>query len=264
MGAWGTGLYSDDTTCEVRDAYKENLKHGLSDVEAYERILDSYGDLIADHEVACLVYFALADTAWKVGRLHQSIKAKTLELLRQGGDVAVWERDAVADAPARRKVLRTLEQRLLSEQPVAKLIKQSKPKPKKIRTNAPIGSVFTLDLPSANKGLLVLVGLMDLGKSVDPVFSVLSWRGSDILSQAMLDEAAKESIPVRSGLGLQAHWGIFPEDERKDVMACLERTSLVVTAEMPYDPHQVVFSYVDELARQIDAYFTGTTLEYSR
>ena len=264
MGAWGTGLYSDDTTCEVRDAYKENLKHGLSDVEAYERILDSYGDLIADHEVACLVYFALADTAWKVGRLHQSIKAKTLELLRQGGDVAVWERDAVADAPARRKVLRTLEQRLLSEQPVAKLIKQSKPKPKKIRTNAPIGSVFTLDLPSANKGLLVLVGLMDLGKSVDPVFSVLSWRGSDILSQAMLDEAAKESIPVRSGLGLQAHWGIFPKDERKNVLACLERTSLVVTAEMPYDQHQVVFSYAEELARQIDAHFTGTPPEHSR
>lgn len=259
MGAWGTGLYSDDTTCEVRDAYKENLQHGLSDTEAYERILDSYGDLIGDHEVACLVYFALADTAWKVGRLHHDIKEKALGLIRLGGDVAVWERDAAAEAPSRRKVLRTLELRLLSEQPAPKPIKKSTPKPKKIRTNAPVGSAFTLDLPSANKGLLVLVGFMDLGKSVDPVFSVLKWRGRSVPTQAMLDEAAKETIPVQSGLGPQAHWGIIPEDERKNVMACLERISLSVTVEMPYDPTLVVFSYVEGLARDIDAHFTGST-----
>lgn len=258
MGAWSTELYSDDTTCEVRDAYKENLKHGLSDSEAYERILDRYRDLLDDPEISCLVYFALADTAWKVGRLHHDIKEKALGLIRQGGDVAVWERDAAAEAPSRMKVLRKLELRLLSEQPAPTPIKKSLPKPKKIRTSAPVGSVFTLNLPSANKALLVLVGVMDLGKSVDPVFSVLNWRGDNVLSQSMLDEAAKDTIPVQSGLGPQAHWGILPRDERKNVMAYLEMTSLCVTVEMPYDPEQVVFSYAEGLAREIDAHFAGS------
>lgn len=258
MGAWGTALYSDDTTCEVRDAYKENLKHGLSDSEAYERILDRYGDLLGDPEIACLVYFALADTAWTVGRLHHAIKEKALGLIKQGGDVAVWERDAAAEAPSRRNVLRRLELRLLSEQPAPKPIKKSIPKPKKIRTSAPVGSVFTLNLPSADKALLVLVGVMDLGKSVDPIFSVLNWRGGDELSQSMLDEAAKDTVPVQSGLGPQAHWGILPRDERKNVMTCLEQTSLFVKVEMPYDPEKVVFSYAEGIAREIDAHFAGS------
>ncbi|SFG68664.1 hypothetical protein SAMN05518865_11639 [Duganella sp. CF458] len=259
MGAWGAGLYSDDTTCEVRDAYKENLKHGLSDTEAYERILDGYGGLIGDDEVACLVYFALADTSWKFGRLHNSIRSKALELLGHGGDIAVWERDAPAEVTARKKVLRTLEQRLLSEQPVPKAIEVSKPKPKKFRTNLPVGSVFALSLPSANRALLVLVGFLDLGKSVDPVFSVLDWRGEDAPSQLTLDQAArKDTIPIQSGLGKQAHWSIFVKDERKNVMSCLEQTSLSVTVGMPFDPDQVVFSYVEALAREIDAHFAAT------
>ncbi|KRB96474.1 hypothetical protein ASE26_25820 [Duganella sp. Root198D2] len=116
----------------MRDAYNENLKHGLSDMQAYERILHGYGDLLADHEVACLVYFALADTAWKAGRLHHDVKAKALELIGRGGDLAVWERDAPAEVAARKKSLRSLEQRLLSEQPAPMLIKVLKPRPKKI------------------------------------------------------------------------------------------------------------------------------------
>ena len=259
MGAWGAELYSDDTTCEVRDAYKENLKFGLSDTEAYQRILDGYGELIGDHEVACLVYFALADTSWKFGRLHDRIRTKALELIGQGGDIAVWERDAPAEVPVRTRVLRSLEQRLLSEQPEPKPIKVSKPKPKKIRTSAPIGSVFALSLPSANKAFLVLVGFLDLGKSIDPVFSVLDWRDENAPSQLMLDQAArKDTIHLQSGLGERAHWGIFVKDERKNVMNCLEQTSLFVTVEMPYDPDQVVFSYVEALARDIDAHFART------
>lgn len=56
MGAWGTGLYSDDTTCDVRDDYVLNLKLGLSSEESSQKILDRYGDLLEKTEIACLVY----------------------------------------------------------------------------------------------------------------------------------------------------------------------------------------------------------------
>jgi hypothetical protein len=260
MGAWGAALYSDDTTCDVRDAYVENLKHGLSDTEAYEKILHGYADLLNDREVACLVYFALADTAWKFGRLHADVKARALELISQNGDVFVWERDAPDEVPARKKALRSLETRLLSDQPAPKPIKVSKPKPKKIRTTAPVGSVYFMNLPSGYKALLVLVGFIDLGKSFDPVFSVLNWRGKSLPLQAELDEVARKTIPFQSGLGEEAHIGIIPKDERKSVMACLEATGQFTEIEMPYSPESVVFQYVEGIAHQIDDHFAGRNL----
>ncbi|WP_426171150.1 hypothetical protein [Pseudoduganella sp. R-34] len=257
MGAWGPALYSDDTTCEVRDAYIENLKLGRSDTEAYEQILHGYADLADDREVMCLVYFALADTAWKYGRLHEHIRARALDLIGQGGDISVWERDAPGEVSARRKVLRTLEARLLSKQPEPRQIKVSKPKPKKIRCSAPVGSVFTLDLPSKYRAFLALVGFIDLGKSVDPVFSILDWRSHHLPSDAELNEAARKTLPVKSGLGDQAHWGIFPKDERKNVMACLQQTRHSLTINMPYDPSKVVFTYPESLADDIDAHYAA-------
>lgn len=257
MGAWGATLYSDDTTCEVRDAYVDNLKHGLSDTEAYERILHGYAELLDDREIASLVYFALADTAWKFGRLPANVKARALQLIEQGADISEWKRDAPDEVPARKKALRSLEKRLLSEQPARKLIKVSKPKPKKIRTNAPVGSVFFLDLPNGHKALLVLVGFMDLGKSVDPIFSVLNWRGKILPSQIALEDAARETVPIQSGLGEQAHIGIFPTDERKSVMAWLDATGKSIAAKVPYNPEHVVFKNIEAIADEIHAHFTG-------
>ncbi|KQV56407.1 MULTISPECIES: hypothetical protein [unclassified Duganella] len=119
--------------------------------------------------------------------------------------------------------------------------------------------MYSLDLPGGQKALLVLVGFIDLGKSVDPVFSVLNWRGSGALSQSILDELATvDTIPIQSGLGKQAHWGIFVTDERKKFMACLETTGQSVTVDMPYIPDQVVFSFVEALARELDAHFSGS------
>lgn len=105
MGAWGAGLFSNDTSCDVRDDYVRHLKHGLSAEEARQKILARYGDLLANTEIACLVYLALADTAWRYGRLDQALKDKALSLLQSGGDVAVWERDAPDDVASRRKTL---------------------------------------------------------------------------------------------------------------------------------------------------------------
>ncbi|MDR7376970.1 hypothetical protein J2X19_001628 [Rhodoferax ferrireducens] len=239
----------------MRDAYVENLKHGLSDTEAYERILRGYADLLDDREVACLVYFALADTAWKFGRLHKDVKARALELTRQGGDVFVWERDAPGEVPARRKALRSLETRLLSDQPAPKPIKVLKPKPKKIRTTAPVGSVFLLKLPNGYKAMLVLVGFIDLSRSVDPVFSVLNWLGTDLPSQVELDNAARTAMQFQSGLGDMAHIGILPEDERKSVMADLEATGQSTATEMPYNPESFVFKFAEAIGNEISAHF---------
>lgn len=44
MGAWGTSLFADDYTCDIRDDYGDYLKVGLSDEVAMNMIIDEYKD----------------------------------------------------------------------------------------------------------------------------------------------------------------------------------------------------------------------------
>jgi hypothetical protein len=120
--------------------------------------------------------------------------------------------------------------------------------------------VFTLDLPSKYKALVALVGFIDLGKSVDPVFSILDWRGHNLSSQAELNEAAQKTLPIKSGLGDKAHWGIFPKDERKNVMTCLQQTKHSLAIDKPYDSTQVVFTYAESLADEIDTHYAASAV----
>ncbi len=255
MGTWGTALYSDDTTCDVRDSYISNLKYGFSDTEAYERILLNYAELLDDKEIACLVYFALADTAWKYGRLTESLKSQALKLIEEGGDVFVWERDSPIDAKTRQKILGALASRLLSNQPAPKLIKISKPKPKKIRTSEPLGTLFFMALPSGNKALFALVGFIELEKSIEPVFSVLNWRGQQLPSQATLHTACQKTLIFKSGLGDQAHIGILPKDRRTNTMTFLEASGHCTEIEMAFDAEKVVFINKEAIAKEIDQHF---------
>jgi hypothetical protein len=255
MAAWGTALYSDDTTCEVRDAYIENLKHGLSDEEAYKQILDRYGDLLADHEVACLVYFALAETSWRYGRLHQDVQSRALVLIEAGGDVFVWERDSPSDATARRRAIKTLEVRLRSVQPSARVVKVSKPKPKKIRTTDPVGTVYLLTIPAGQYVAMILVGFMELSKSIEPVFSIPDWLGHHAPTQTELGRTSSDTLVFSSGLGPQKHVGIFLDDGRKNVMAMFLPTSISLPKELPFDQDSVVFGNLEYLYAQINAHF---------
>ena len=250
MGAWGTGLYDDDTTCDVRDDYVKNLKKGMSDSEASKQILDQFGDLIKDLEVGCLVYFSLADTQWKYGRLDQKIKEHALALINQAGDMTCWE---PSEEPARKKVLERLKKRLLSAQPERKAVKIVKPVPKVIRTTAPIGSLFLVALPSGQFGALVLVGFFDDEKYVDPVFSALDWRG-DALSPEHLANIPAKTLKVDSGIGKVNHVGLLTlakRSKKDNPMNCLVPTKIVVDKWLAYDPYSTTFTTA--FAEEIEA-----------
>lgn len=252
MGAWGTALYSDDTACDVRDDYVQNLKHGHSGEDSARQVIEGYADLLADREVACLVYFALADTSWRYGRLTEAVKTRALELIAQGGDVFVWLRDSPGDAKGRSSTIKSLDARLRSPQPAPKVVKTSKPKPKKVWTTAPVGSVFLLELPGGGHAALVLAGFLDLGKSLDPVFSVPAWRGATAPTASELGGKRMKTLRFASGLGPQEHVGIIPNG-RASVMAGLVPTKTLLGPEIRFDPDSVVFTDVQQIAKEIDA-----------
>lgn len=242
MGAWGPALYSDDTTCEVRDAYIDQLKRGVADAHAKQAILDRFGDLLDDREVACLVYFALAETAWKYGRLNPQLRATALELIALGGDIHVWERDAHADAPARRRALLALEKRLLAPQPPRKELRLVQPRPKKVLLKAQVGTVFLLALPDGQHGALVLIGYLEQARSIEPIFAALNWRGGPAPSAQALSGAA----PYPRQLGVLAL------DGRNNPFTPLVETSIKLRSSIPFAPDEsVTYMPLGRIAEEI-------------
>ena len=125
MGAWGTKIYQNDISSEVKDDYKNKLKAGKSDEEALNEILYEYDDCIGDSDDRYDFWFALADTMWTLGRLTDQVKERTLELIDMEDEEGRWETEK--ERKARLKVLEALKQKLLSEMPPRKKIPIYKP-----------------------------------------------------------------------------------------------------------------------------------------
>jgi len=90
MGFWGAALFSNDTTCDVRDTYGGFLSDQLSNEEAYMKTLERNRELIKTDEEP-LFWYALAETQWRVGRLLPNVKITALEWIERGGGVDFWE-----------------------------------------------------------------------------------------------------------------------------------------------------------------------------
>lgn len=260
MGAWGAGLYSDDTTCDVRDDYVRLLKSGYSSEKATKEIIDRFANLMNDKQVECLVVFPLADTQWKYGRLISSIKERAIELLSDGGDLEFWEADAPSDVRARRLVLERLHTKLKSAPPPPKPIKVSIPreKPKKVRMTAPIGTVFILPILEHVYLPMVLLAYRELEKSVEPIFCVFP---VPIKPEARLppDAFNKRPLELPSGLGPKSVFGAFPDDERKNPYKQLHEVGVVPDIQLPSVPEFPTFYSFSGLVRRIaEAFYEQT------
>ena len=123
MGAWGTGLYQDDDTCDIKEEYLTYLRIGMSNEEALEELIECNEELIEDEEIGPLFWLALADTQWKYGRLTKEVKEKALEVINSGKDLERWEEDKKL-YEKRKKVLEELKERLNTKQPKEKKIRK--------------------------------------------------------------------------------------------------------------------------------------------
>lgn len=50
MGAWGTGLFDDDTTCDIRDSFIDYLDEGNTPEKATQLVLEEYMDEVDSEE----------------------------------------------------------------------------------------------------------------------------------------------------------------------------------------------------------------------
>lgn len=117
MGAWGTGIFEDDTTCDVRDDFMDYLEEGKSAKEATDIILSEYlaeYDLDEDLEEISLVYIGLSAIQTEKRCLQENVRTMTISLIERGADLELW-RDADDDFVGREKILREWKQKLINE-----------------------------------------------------------------------------------------------------------------------------------------------------
>src|SRR5262249_13175466 len=79
VGVWGTGLFSDDLACDIRDHYRELLEDGIEDGEATRRVLEKFQAYFDEPEGIALLAFAV--TQAKLGRLDPDIRQRALAVL---------------------------------------------------------------------------------------------------------------------------------------------------------------------------------------
>lgn len=91
MGAWGSSLYANDTTSDVRDSYAELLQNQESGFEAYQKTVEKYEELMDDEDEEPLFWYALADTQWQYGRLMSNVKIKALAWIEKRGGQSLWK-----------------------------------------------------------------------------------------------------------------------------------------------------------------------------
>lgn len=118
MGFWGSGLYANDSTCDIRDIYIDLLRKQLTDEEAYEELLKFFGEMLGTDEEP-LFWYALAETQWKTGRLTPEIKGKALEWIEKKGFLDMWQHSENG-GKGWENTLEKLKEKLESPQPARK------------------------------------------------------------------------------------------------------------------------------------------------
>jgi len=118
MGAWGTGIFQEDFTCDIRDNYIRYLAMDKSNEEATELLkTDNELDKLTDDEG--VFWIALAMVQWQKGRLLDEVKDKAIYFIDNGLDLDTWEGNK-----KREEVLQQAKEKILSPMPEAKKIRR--------------------------------------------------------------------------------------------------------------------------------------------
>lgn len=190
MGAWGTGVFQDDTACDIRDEYRDHIGDGLSGPESTARILKSYASSLNDPGEAGVVWLALAATQWRCGRLEPETMEKALAVIDSGSDLVRWKMASNADYLKRRATLEKLRIQLTSPQPEAKKIRRRVLAECDLQT----GELISYRLLSGKLIVFRMIGLHTDKGGRSPHFELLDWCGEVVPSVDRLS-----SMPIRKG-----------------------------------------------------------------
>jgi hypothetical protein len=90
MGAWGTGILSDDTVRDIYDSYIDLFNRGDAPENIRLHLLKVYASSLRDTDEGPLVWLAIAKAQWDCGQLEAEVLAKVQEVVRDGLGLKRW------------------------------------------------------------------------------------------------------------------------------------------------------------------------------
>jgi hypothetical protein len=194
MGAWGPGLFDDDTACDIRDSYRERIEDGVDDTEALRATLELFRGCFDSAEVGALSIVALAVTQSKIGRLDAEIRARALAALEAGADLAWWEEDDPKLAPRRRAALAKARAQITGPQPARKRLRP----PRRELCGLVAGDGLTL-VVADGLALLRVVRVKNHRLGETPILEELQFEGSELPPRAELDQTPAKPKSIALG-----------------------------------------------------------------
>ena len=191
MGAWGTGIFQDDTACDIRDSYRDYLGQGMSGPDASARILRDFSSILTDAHESGVVWMALAAAQWKHGRLDEETKAEALRVIESGTDLERWNPSS-KDYAKRKAALEKLRAQITSPQPAARKV------PRRILCECrwKEGDVFGYRLLDGRVILFAVIGRRTDKGGTYPVCHLLDWISEDVPGEGVLQNLGL--MPSRS------------------------------------------------------------------
>lgn len=124
MGAWGTGLWSDDTACDVRATYREALEDGLSNEEAADKVLAEFAPDLADVKTARPWSGSRLRSASTSGAVDQRGLRACPRCHRQRSRLAALQGASPRLRATRAAVLAKIRDKLTGPQPERRLVRR--------------------------------------------------------------------------------------------------------------------------------------------
>ena len=205
MGVWGTGLFSDDLACDVRDHYHELLEDGVEDGEATRQTVEAFREYLEESSGVALLAFAVTQS--KLGRLDPDIRDRALAVLDRGADLEMWERDNPKLLSRRRAMLEKARAQLTGQQPRRRRLRP----PKRTSSGLAAGDVLALTLPR-RVALLRVVRVRSHRLGETPVLEELDFEGTEVPSRDALERLGpriKEPVTFMDALSPDTRFSAF-------------------------------------------------------
>jgi hypothetical protein len=166
VGAWGTAIFSNDTSSDVRTEFRDLIADGVGPREATNRRVASYQP--GSGEDAVDFWLGLALAQHRLGRLLPDVHQAAVAAAQQE-DLSRWQTE---DRDKRRQAVAKALAELASEQPPSKAVR----KQPKSRTDLLPGQHFVYEFAKGRKVLFRVQALQD---GTTPLLTLLRWKDSD-------------------------------------------------------------------------------------
>lgn len=190
MGAWGSGIFSNDLSADVRGDFREMLEDGLSSEEATARILIEYQHAVDDVDDRTSFWTGLAAVQFELGRLLPQVRDRAVEIIDSGGDLDLWAE--TGPTGARQAALEKLKRQLLGPQKTPVKVKP----PAKILSPVEAGQTVAWRLPDGRDALL-------------KVLTVKVWRQGSYPILEVVDAAGRPYREERDGVRQPARYEVI-------------------------------------------------------